>query len=383
MTSLVLQRCRLGYTPIVLLLVAGCAGSCERGGNGDIDAGTGGGDADADVDTDADSDVDTDADADSDGDADGDTDTDPDTDWDGGPQIPCEGDAGPGEICVPGGTYLMGCMPYDTECDDQEYPMVEVALSPFFIEEKEATYEEIVPFLNTLYDGYLRNTHSVWDTTGDPVAIWNNFGEGPPIRLSDAGLYEWGPEQASDCGGGIVVGMRTEEAAAGGFGWLGAKRYCEWKGKRLPTEAEWEAAARGQTQLIWPCAWEHLECWYGNYSCCDPSCDCCQSSCEECCIPEADEAASYCDSPLGVHSMYANAAEWVLDWISSSTDHSWCADGCTDPAPRQGARPLLKGGSLRLDWQETRISARFTLQNQPEDGTRWTGVRCVRSPVSF
>ena len=50
-----------------------------------------------------------------------------------------------GEVCIPGGNYLMGCVPGDTECADNEKPLVMPTLSPFFVDVKETTFEEIIP----------------------------------------------------------------------------------------------------------------------------------------------------------------------------------------------------------------------------------------------
>ena len=78
--------------------------------------------------------------------------------------------------------------------------------------------------------------------------------------------------------------------------------------------------------------------------------------------------------------MYGNANEWVLDWKDDDADHSWCSEGCEDPAPREGLRPILKGGSMRTDAHDTRISNR---RGSDIDGWGVSGVRCVRSPISF
>jgi formylglycine-generating enzyme required for sulfatase activity len=77
--------------------------------------------------------------------------------------------------------------------------------------------------------------------------------------------------------------------------------------------------------------------------------------------------------------MTGNAAEWVLDRKDEINDgHTCCAEGCTDPEPRDGAMPVIKGGGTMSSLPETRISSRVTLgfvtQSQED---RDTGVRCV------
>jgi formylglycine-generating enzyme required for sulfatase activity len=280
-------------------------------------------------------------------------------------------------VCVPGGTYLMGCMPYDTQCDPAELPMVEVTLSPFFIDVEEATYEEVIPFLNTLYDGYFRGQQAVYKEGEGAIynAGWGSGG--PPVGMNDAGLFEWGAiDDESTCW------LRPVDAASGCFGWLGAKEYCEWRGKRLPTEAEWEAAARGQTKWIYPCAWGHLPCWYGYYDACDPDGECYlwPHLFENCCLPLEATSVGACTSPNGAKRMYGNAFEWILDRKSAGDDHSWCLEGCTDPTPREGTYPVLKGGSVGTSATTTRISNR--IGGDPNGGP-YTGVRCVLSPIVF
>jgi iron(II)-dependent oxidoreductase len=308
-----------------------------------------------------------------------DSETEIDTDWDGGPLTPCEGEAPEGMVCVPGGTYLMGCMPYDTQCDPSELPMVEVTLSPFFIDEEETTYEEVIPFLNTLYDGYIRGPSSVYKESEGTIyhAGWGSGG--PPVGLNNEGQFVWGVGSESTCW------SRPVYAASGCFGWLGAKEYCEWRGKRLPTEAEWEAAARGQTKLIYPCGWQHQWCTYGKYDNCDPDGECAiyGELFENCCLPVTKNQTVDCASQCGAKRMYGNAFEWVLDRRDPGSDHSWCAEGCMNPAPREGTEYIAKGGSVKASALSTRISARTTTTNGDGSGSTTTGVRCVLSPVTF
>ena len=369
MTNRKYERCigafliRLSVAPI-LLWVASCGNGSS---NTPVDAGTG--------DTDTDTDTDTDSD----------TDTDTDIDW--GDTIPCVGDPEPGEVCVPGGKYMMGCVPGDVECDAEEGPMVEVTLSPFFIDVHEVTHDELLPWLNTLFDGYIRMGGLVASEGSDGHLLWANTGA--PVFMGDGdGLYHWYsmfdvlPVAVTQIIIDHTCWLRYSNAAAGGMGWWGAKLYCEHHGKRLPTEAQWEAAARGQTLNEYPCGTDIEPCWWGNYDC-DQGGDCAHENCfDPCDIPfHVISPITGCWSPLGGADMLDNAHEWVLDWMDDGDDHSWCSAGCIDPDPREGARPILKGGSVTgcgpgNGIKGTRISSRCRLND--DSGNGGTGIRCVR-----
>jgi formylglycine-generating enzyme required for sulfatase activity len=296
-----------------------------------------------------------------------------DTAYDGGPLTPCEGEASEGMVCVPGGTYLMGCMPYDIICEEDELPLVEVTLSPFWVDKYETTYAELLPFLNTLKEGYFRTPYVVWFGEEPPYeVIWENYAA---IGLNDEDDYYYSYE-GCDCG---------IDAAAGGLSQLGARMYCEWRGKQLPTEAQWEAAARGQTALIYPCSWKHLACWFGYHGC--GLYEYLGAECyyeEGCCLPRPDPSYmedGRCPSPWGIRQMTGNAAEWVLDRKNEINDgHEWCAEGCSDPEPQEGAFPIVKGGGTLSSLPGTRISAREMIW-VGGGNDRDTGVRCI-VPVS-
>jgi len=365
---------RTAISLLVFLLLIGCD---DNGGKTDIDASTDTDtDTDSNTDTDSDSDTDTDTDTDSDTDTDTDTDTDIDTDT-FGPTIPCVNEPLPGEVCIPGGTYLMGCVPGDTDCEDSELPLVEVTLSPFFMDVRETTFEEVINYLNTLRDGYQRNTSGVIRLVPETYGIWAAYSGGPPIWL-EGDDYEW-HELVYPFYENYCQDPREATDASGGFSWWGARDYCQWKGKQLPTEAQWEAAARGQTIHEYPCGSDLPDCWYGYYAVCPQGSECADVHFEECCIPY--EGTDTCISPFGVKDMYGNAAEWVADWRNEDSNHAWCDAGCVDPEPTTGEIAIIKGGGVASLIKYTRISARHTLNSSL--GNSFTGVRCIRLDEPF
>jgi len=368
-----------GFLSLILAIAATLGASCRdpfspaADGGADTDI-----DTDADGDADADSDADTDADADGDADVDADGDTDTDTgepEW--GETVPCVSEPMEGEVCIPGGKYLMGCLPGDTECEDTELPLVEVVLSPFFIEVEEARLEEVLTFVNEVKDdpGFEKWPCSIYL---EDALLWGTSYDGMcPIELNGMGIYEFNPDVADSSVEGACWQHGGLAAAAGGFSWRGAKAFCEWKGMQLPTEAQWEAVARGQTLRRYPCGTDLAECLLGRYDCNGSCAALFDEDAGYCCFPYPPEiAGESCLSPFGVNGMYGNAGEWVAD--EEDEDHSWCAGGCVDPEPAQvdgEENHVIKGGFVSSLPRQTRISAR-TSGN--DDGWFPTGVRCVR-----
>ena len=153
-----------------------------------------------------------------------------------------------------------------------------------------------------------------------------------------------------------------------GITWDQAKDYCEWRGGRLPTEAEWEKAAKGPSPNAHTAPWGYLEeqvdwiedCDKGNYGLC---------------LPDTARIGSYPDgvSHYGLFDMCGNAMEWVADWYHTGYYTESPAENPTGPT--SGRFRALRGGSWNTGWYDGRVvRRRFTDPDHVNDSI---GVRCV------
>jgi len=201
-----------------------------------------------------------------------------------------------------------------------------------------------------------------------PAALWDRCVE---LRWCDA----------ADAAAGTSLfnaGMPRPGHPINGVTWAGAARACEWLGGRLPTEAEWEYAARGAEARRWP--WGPLkQCgvmpFRSNSDGSGLTLDDGQEF-EECANDgTANSGRLRGTSPFEVLGMAGNVWEWTADWYAPDAYATHAPANPTGPATGT-ARVQRGGGWTSLDPLDLRSAARGSMK--PDQKMHDVGFRCVR-----
>ncbi|MCB9524925.1 MAG: SUMF1/EgtB/PvdO family nonheme iron enzyme [Myxococcales bacterium] len=191
------------------------------------------------------------------------------------------------------------------------------------------------------------------------VAMWVEF------LNKVGGLAAWHPLQGVQrTPTGFAPAVDPQQPARA-VSWVEARAFCRWHGLELPTEAQWERAARGggPSARTWPWGEDPADCRRANL-------DGGRGGCADGPVPVGTYGALGA-SPDGVEDLAGNVAEWVLDWEAPYTDAPQ-----TDPTgPADGEFKVIRGGSF-LEWTlRGRVTARVAAP--PDRRSVAVGFRCA------
>jgi len=239
------------------------------------------------------------------------------------------------EILISAGAFMMGCDPENNagvDCMPDILPLHEVELSAYTIDQFEVN--------NAQYTGCV----SAGKCT-EPKILGN----------TDRPDYYLNPDYADH----PVVAVD----------WRQADNYCRWVGGRLPTEAEWEKAARGEDLRPYPWGFEPAGCSKANFN----------SGTEGRCSDGTTKVGSFPEgaSPYGVMDLAGNVWEWTNDW------YDWTyyqTSPKIDPkGPETGYHKIVKGGAW--DYSGNVMTISYNSDHAPQEFKSSFGFRCVR-PVT-
>ncbi|GJL69541.1 MAG: hypothetical protein NPIRA06_21760 [Nitrospirales bacterium] len=226
-------------------------------------------------------------------------------------------------VLVPAGEFTMGSPEGEWVADEPPHHVVH--LDNFYIDQYEVTVEQ--------YEGFMTQKNRANPEYWDQVQL-NRDGQKPVV----------------------------------GINWNDAKAYCEWAGKQLPTEAEWEKAARGTDKRIYPWGDSKPNSSTANFGK--------DYGSEKTYAEKIKVVGSYEQgkSPSGVYDMAGNVWEWVADWYAE--DYYQASPKKNPQGPTSGKFKALRGGSWLNPPSDLRSASRNW--SYPSRRSDDLGVRCAQ-----
>lgn len=306
-----------------------------------------------------------------------------------------------GMVWIPGGTFTRGGA--DARSRPDETPLHPVSVDGFWMDETEVTNAQFAAFVTATgyittaekapnweelkkslppdtpkpHDSLLQAASLVFVPTDGPVNL-NNFGAWWRWEPKTSWKHPQGPESS------IAEKMNHPVVH---ISWFDAVAYAEWAGKRLPTEAEWEWAARGGTKRK-PYPWgdeapesgqPKTNIWNGDFPYNNTAIDR---------FFYTAPVAAYEANPYGLFDMAGNVWEWCSDWYDYNYYESLNSGKAHNPkGPERSFDPympytpqkVMRGGSFLCNdayCSGYRVAAR--MKSAPDTGLQHTGFRCVK-----
>jgi formylglycine-generating enzyme required for sulfatase activity len=265
-------------------------------------------------------------------------------------------------VSIPAGSFHMGAVPGDDEALSDERPRHAVVLTkPFWLGRTEATVGAFRRFVAA----------TGWKTTAE----WDG--------------WSW-----VVVGGDLVQQERVDWRAPGfeqadthpvvHVSWYDAEAYCAWSGGRLPTEAEWEYAARGGAdggRYVWGADLRPLVAGVKQANVADASAA--RVFADAVTVPGYDDgyaytapAATFAANGFGLYDMAGNVSEWCADWYDE-TRYATRAPDVRDPqGPVVGSARVVRGGG----WSDHGAQLRASYRSSDRAATHLPGMgfRCAR-----
>ncbi len=304
-----------------------------------------------------------------------------------------------GMVWIEGGNYLMGAQDQEGRAD--EYPAHKVSVKGFWMDITEVTNAQFQKFVDAT--GYITTAERApdWEELkkqlppGTPkppdsvlVAASLVFVKQPAgAGLGDPSIWwEWkkGANWKHPKGPGSSI-KGKENFPVVHVSWDDAMAYCKWSGKRLPTEAEWEYAAKGGKESLYPWGNQDIEkqypkanTWQGVFPSLNTGWDG---------FDNASPVKSFTANPFGLYDMAGNVWEWCADWYVNDyykqvakiiSENPIGPKSSYDPDEPTVPKKVVRGGSFLCNasyCKGYRVSSR--MKTATDTGLEHTGFRCV------